>query len=87
MIPRPGKLSATGLIQYTDAAQRDLELRKLVGLERHLWMVAGDRRELARFDTRQMDTERISSVQFVRFPLRTGSEVASPARAGKLAIE
>ena len=34
-----------------------------------------------------MDTARISSVQFVRFPLRMCTEMASLARAGKLAIE
>ena len=50
LIPRSGELSATVLIQYTDAAHRDIELRKLIGFERHLWIVAGDRRELAHFD-------------------------------------
>jgi hypothetical protein len=87
LIPHPGELSATLLIQYADAAQRDVELCKLLGFECHLWIVAGDRRELAHFDTRQMDTESISSVQFVRFPLREGAKMPALARAGKLAIE
>jgi hypothetical protein len=87
LIPPSGELSATLLIQYPDAAQRDIELRKLLGLERHFWIVAGDRRELAHFDTRQMDTERISSVQFIRFPLWDPLRMVALARAGKLAVE
>ena len=87
LIASSGELSATLLIQYPDAAQRDNELRKLIGFARHFWIVAGDHRELAHFDTRQMDTERISSVQFIRFPLRDPSQMAALARQGKLAIE
>jgi hypothetical protein len=87
LIPRSGELSATLLIQYADAGQRDNQLRKLLGFERHLWIVAGDRRELAHFDTRQMDRERVSSVQFIRFPLREPSQMPALARDGKLAIE
>lgn len=88
LLPRPGELTATMLIEYPDAHQRDTALRELVGLERHLWICLGDRREHARFDHRQMDTDRISSVQFVRFPLGglEPAEFVALANAGQVAI-
>ncbi len=69
LIPRAGELSATLLIEYAEAAERDAALARLVGLERHLWIVLGDRRAPARFDQRQMAADQISAVQFIAFPL------------------
>ncbi|MBF6558985.1 MAG: DUF3501 family protein [Candidatus Binataceae bacterium] len=89
LLPRPGELTATMLIEYPDAAERDVALRALLGLERHLWIRIGERREPARFDARQIASDRVSSVQFVRFPLG-GLDVAEFlefAAAGKIAIE
>ncbi|HJU27753.1 MAG TPA: DUF3501 family protein [Candidatus Binataceae bacterium] len=89
LLPRPNELSATMLIEYPDAASRDAALRAIVGLERHVWIIIGKRRENARFDRRQMSTERVSSVQFVRFPLGgvDAEEFLALAESGKLAIE
>ena len=45
-------------------------LRKLLGLENRVWVdVAGAARSAARFDTRQIAPDRISAVQYVKFPL------------------
>ena len=89
LLPRPGELTATMLIEYADVKERDAALRALVGLERHLWIAIGGRREPARFDHRQFDPDRVSAVQFVRFP--TGgldaAEFQAHAAAGKIAIE
>lgn len=71
------ELSATLLIEYTDEAERDVALRALVGLHEHLYIdvETGERadqrrvRTLARFDGEQFNAERVSAVQFVRFPL------------------
>ncbi len=89
LLPRPGELTATMLIEYSDDAQRDYALRALVGLERHFWVRIGDRREPARFDTRQIATDRVSAVQFVRFPLGglDQDEFLKFSAAGKIAIE
>jgi hypothetical protein len=72
-----------------EEAQRDAALRELVGLERHLWIRIGELREHARFDTRQIATDRISAVQFVRFPLGglDQQEFLKFAAEGKIAIE
>jgi len=89
LLPRPGELSATMLIEYGDAAQRETALRELVGLERHLWIKVDQRREAVRFDERQISSDRVSAVQFVRFPLGglDSAEFISLAKAEKLAIE
>lgn len=89
LLPRPGELSATMLIEYDDATERAAALRALVGIERHVWICLGDRREPARFDLRQMATDQVSSVQFVRFPLGglEAGELVALARAGRVAIE
>ncbi len=52
LLPRPGELSATLLIEYAEPAERDAELARLVGLERHLWMVLDERRIGARWQPR-----------------------------------
>lgn len=89
LLPRPGELTATMLVEYADEAERNVALRALVGLERHLWIRIGERREPARFDHRQIATDRVSAVQFVRFPLGglDHAEFLQFAAAGKIAIE
>lgn len=89
LVPREDELSATMLVEYEEAAERDVALKKLVGLERHVHLVAGDRRIGASFSESQISTEAISSVQFVRFPLPRGlgEKLVDLATAGKLAIE
>jgi hypothetical protein len=89
LLPRPGELTATMLLEYTDEAERNVAFRALVGLERHLWIRIGERREPARFDHRQMATDRVSAVQFVRFPLGglDHDEFLKFAAEGKIAIE
>jgi hypothetical protein len=89
LLPRPGELTATMLLEYADEAQRDVALRGLVGLERHFWIRIGDRREPARFDNRQIATDRVSAVQFVRFPLGglDHDDFLKFAADGRIAIE
>jgi hypothetical protein len=69
--------------------ERDAALRRLVGLERHMWLRAGDRRLDPRFDERQMSLERLSSVQFVRFDVGglSADEFIALAREGRLSID
>lgn len=89
LLPRPGELTATMLVEYAEEAERNVALRALVGLERHLWIRIGERREPARFDNRQFSTDRISAVHFVRFPLGglDYDEFLKFAADGKIAIE
>ena len=70
LIPAQGELSATLLIEYEAPSERDVKLRELLGLERHLWLeVKGAGRTQAIFDDRQIATDRISAVQYLKFRL------------------
>lgn len=81
LMPSPESLSATMLIEFPDKAERDVRLVEMLGLDRHLRIdFAGAGSATATFDQRQIDVERISSVQFVRFEL-TAAQVAA-LRAG-----
>ncbi len=81
LIPNQGELSATLLIEYATAEERDVWLRELLGLENHLWLEAGGHRSRARFDTRQIATDRLSSVQYVKFQLTREQMQAFPSGA------
>jgi hypothetical protein len=70
LIPGPGQLSASLLIEYDTPQERDVHLRELLGIEKHVWLVVGDTAPApALFDTRQISTDRVSSVQYVKFQL------------------
>ena len=70
LLPSADELSATLMFEFAEGGARDVQLRDLVGFEKHLHLdfdgagIAG-----AFFDRRQLDPERISAVQFIRFPL------------------
>ena len=69
LIPAPGELSASLLIEYETPAERDVHLKQLLGLDQHIWIEAGGHRSPAIFDDRQIGETRISSVQYVKFKL------------------
>lgn len=76
LLPTTHELSATLLIGFEDPAERDRQLRALVGLHQHLYLQIGDQRIPARFDQEQFSDTRISSVQFVQFALDTAAYAA-----------
>jgi hypothetical protein len=64
-----GELGCTLLIEIEDEQERDLLLRRWRDLPGHLFLVFADgSREPARFDQGQMSEEKLSSVQFLKFP-------------------
>jgi len=77
LIPGPNELRASLLIEFETPAERAVWLRKLLGLENHVWIRVGKLNPVrAIFDTRQISTDRISSVQYIRFSL-TPAHVAA----------
>jgi hypothetical protein len=86
LLPGAGELSATLLIEYPDSAERDAALRRLVGLEQHLWLRIGERRVRAEFEGAQLGEEVVSAVQFVRFVVG-GSAAERLLRGTDAAIE
>lgn len=69
LIPGTNELSASLLIEYETPAERAMRLRELLGLEKHVWLEVAGRRIPARFDTRQIAGDRLSSVQYIKFQL------------------
>jgi len=89
LIPPGGGLGASLLIEYTDPAERAAALARLVGLERHVRLeLDGLPPVSGRFDERQMGAAKVSSVQYVLFPLAARHRDAWSAlgRAGKIRL-
>ena len=65
------------------------ELDRLIGIDEHVFLDVGDASVRASFDAKQFESDRISAVQYVRFPL--GPELAcrfcDPQLAARLRVE
>jgi Protein of unknown function (DUF3501) len=70
LIPRTGELSATLMLEYATAEERERFLPEFVGIDRHLWLHIGETpRVLATFDAGQIDEHKVSSVQYIKWHL------------------
>ena len=82
LIPAANQLCASLLIEYETPELRAVWLTKLLGLENHVWLdVPGGPRAKAKFDDRQIASDRISSVQYIRFQLTAEQTAKFPAGA------
>ncbi|WP_243322385.1 DUF3501 family protein [Geothrix sp. SG200] len=82
-----GELGCTLLIEIPDAALRPVLLRRWRGLPGHLHLTFTDgSRESARFDAAQMDEARLSSVQFLIFPVGDRTPVGVLVDLPELAV-
>jgi hypothetical protein len=86
LIPASGELSASLLIEYEVPEQRDVRLRELLGLEHHVWLEVDGKRSQARFDDRQISTDRLCAVQYVRFRL-SPDQMAKFPQGAKIIID
>ena len=78
LLPGPGELSATLMIEIEDQGRVKEELNRLIGIDEHVTLEVGPERISARFEEGRHTAERISAVQYVRFPLA----VAARGRLG-----
>ena len=69
LLPGRGELSATLLIGIEDQTRVKEELHHLIGIDEHVVLEVGPDRIPARFEEGRKTSERISAVQYVRFPL------------------
>jgi hypothetical protein len=73
LIPAERELSATLMIEITDLDSIKDELDRLIGLDEHVFLILGrgeDEESIqATFDLKQFEQDRISAVQYLRFPL------------------
>lgn len=65
-----GELGCTLLIAYDDEKERDIKLKELANLPKHIYMkLENGAKSYAKFDDRQVGDEKVSSVQFLKFAL------------------
>jgi hypothetical protein len=76
LLPGEGDLAATLLIELREEARMREEFRRLLGLDRHLALLVGERRIPAVFEDGRQTEEKISAVQYVRFPLDAAAREA-----------
>ena len=70
LVPPPGGLSATMMVEYEDPETRARELPRLLDVDKHVWLKVGDLPPVpATFDQRQIGEDRVSSVQYLIFAL------------------
>jgi hypothetical protein len=76
LMPTDDSLAATLFIELPPDADAYVELRRLVGLDEHLQLRIGDHVIRAAFEPGRSTDDKISAVQYVRFPLPSGARAA-----------
>ena len=84
LLPDAGEVAATLMIEITEESRIQPELDRLIGLSsgQHMWIELGDRRVFARFLEGQAREDRISAVQYVRFPFGGDAATRQALEAG-----
>jgi hypothetical protein len=85
LVPRDHELSATLMIEIPDQQSIRTELDRLIGIDEHVHLDVGGESVRATFDDKQFEDDRISAVQYIRFPL--GAELAAKFRDPSVPVE
>jgi hypothetical protein len=88
LLPDPGELAATLLVEITDVDRVKDELDKLLGLTsgEHLWLEIAGQRVFAKFLGGQSREDRIAAVQYLRFPVGSDPAVRAALESGPLPV-
>jgi hypothetical protein len=87
LMPDAGSLSATLFIELPPEADPYAELNRLVGLDEHVVLHVGGHALRAAFEPGRSTEDRISAVQYVRFPLSAAAREALMAEGTEVSIE
>jgi hypothetical protein len=93
LVPGDGELSATLFVEITESTRIREELDRLVGIDEHVSLLLGTGADAemipARFDPKQLEEERISAVQYLKFrvPRRSLPLLADPAVPARVRID
>jgi hypothetical protein len=83
-----GELGVSLLIEIPDAAERDRKLAAWLALPRHLYLLTEDGEKVRpTFDARQVGSDRLSSVQYLKFDVRGRVPVAAGSDLPELQVE
>ena len=83
LIPDGSNWKATFMLEYPDEEERRVQLKKLLGIERHIWAQVADFARItpiADEDLEREDDDKTSSVHFLRFELT--AEMTEAVRNG-----
>jgi hypothetical protein len=88
LVPGDDELSATLMIEIPDRTKIRAELDRLIGIDEHVCLdfslPTGSATVRASFDPKQFEADRISAVQYIRFPL--GAELARQFRDESVSV-
>ncbi len=88
ILGEPGDLGCVLLIEIPDEADRKPLLIKWLGLQEHLYVVMKDQsRVYATFDPSQVGDDRLSAVQYLRFPVQGEVPIAVGSDFAELVCE
>ena len=87
MMPTADSLSATLFIELPGEADPYVALRELVGLDEHVVLHIGTHAIRAQFEPGRSTEDKISAVQYTRFPLSAEARTALMTPGTRLAIE
>ncbi len=86
LLPGADELSATLMVEIEDQSHIREELERLIGIDEHVTLLAGDARVRGTFEPGRQRADRLSAVQYVRFPLGAAARRAV-AGGESLALE
>lgn len=87
LMPTEGSLSATLFIELPPDADAYVELKRLVGLDEHVVLHLGDHAIRAAFEPGRSTDDKISAVQYLRFPLTAEQRGALATPGTPVAVE
>lgn len=87
MMPTADSLSATLFIELPPDVDPYQELPKLVGLDEHVKLHIGDHVLPAQFEPGRATADKISAVQYIRFPLSPAARAALAVPGTPVAVE
>jgi hypothetical protein len=87
LMPDDSSLSATLFLEIPRDEDAKVALPRFVGLDEHVTLEIGPHRIRAAFEPGRQEAERISAVQYVRFPLSAEAKAALRTPGTPLAID
>ena len=87
LMPTPASLAATLFIELPPDADSYVALKDLVGLDEHVVLHVGARALRATFEPGRSTSDKISAVQYLRFPLTPGLAAVLATPGTEVAVE
>ena len=87
LMPTPDSLSATLFIELPPDEDPYVALKKLVGLDEHVVLHVGPHAIRAAFEPGRSTDDKISAVQYTRYPLSANARAALMTPGTKIAVE